>query len=260
MLIDIPPGLIIRPVARRIHVSSLQPGEILLDESQAHHLREVLRLKIGSSVELFTDAGLIAQAIVTRADPTGVAVRVETVEQSKSTGELIVASAVPKGDRADWMIEKLSELGVSRFIPLKTARSVVHPTGNSKRDRWLRIATESAKQSHRAGVMKIDELTEIDKLLSGDLIPPPGLSLKWQTQRWYLSTKDDAAPIGDFCLGSHPDQLLFLIGPEGGWTDDELARFASHGLTGVKLTATILRVETAAVAAAAIAATMVVRK
>jgi 16S rRNA (uracil1498-N3)-methyltransferase len=258
MLLDIHRRLIIPPVARRIHVSSLQPGEILLDKFQAHHLREVLRLKIGSSVELFTDGGLVAQGTVTRADPEAVTVRVETVEQSKTTGELIVASAIPKGDRADWMIEKLSELGVARFIPLKTARSVVHPTGQSKRERWMRIATESAKQSHRAGVMRIDELTEIDKLLAGDLTPLPGLPLKWQAQRWYLSTKEDAVAIGQFCKDSHLEQLFLLIGPEGGWTDEELSHFASSGLTGVKLTATILRVETAAIAAAAIAATMVV--
>ncbi len=168
--------LIIPPVARRIHVSSLQPGEIQLDESQAHHQRDVLRLKIGSSVELFTDDGLVAQGTVTRADPEAVAVRVETIEQSKTTSELIVASAIPKGDRADWMIEKLSELGVTRFIPLKTARSVVHPTGQSKRDRWMRIATESAKQSHRAGVMRIDELTEVDQLQFARVTRSGGIS------------------------------------------------------------------------------------
>ena len=147
---------IIRAVTRRIHVSGLSPGEIQLDESQAHHLRDVLRLKIGSSVELFDDAGSVAEAIVTQLDPAGVRVRFKAIRR-QAGGELIVASAVPKGDRADWMIEKLSELGVSLFIPLQTKRSVVHPTGSGKRDGWVRIATESAKQSRRAGVMQIDE-------------------------------------------------------------------------------------------------------
>jgi 16S rRNA (uracil1498-N3)-methyltransferase len=155
-------------VTRRIHVLRLSSGEIALDKSQAHHLRDVLRLKIGSSIELFDDAGNVADAVVTQLDPTGVSVRVETIRQAQPGGELIVASAVPKGDRADWMIEKLSELGVSRFIPLQTERSVVHPTGSGKRDRWARIATESAKQSRRAGVMQIDDLTTVDKLLPRD--------------------------------------------------------------------------------------------
>src|SRR5205085_9244178 len=91
--------LIISAVARRIHVPNLHPGEILLDESQAHHLRDVLRLKTDATVELFDDAGQVARAVVTRADATGVAVRVDMVEASSAMGELIVASAVPKGDR-----------------------------------------------------------------------------------------------------------------------------------------------------------------
>jgi 16S rRNA (uracil1498-N3)-methyltransferase len=238
------PHHIITRVARRIHVSSHCPGEIVLDDSQAHHLRDVLRLKIGSNVELFDDAGLVGQATVTRADASGVSVRVDSIHgtSTESSTQLIVASAVPKGDRADWMIEKLSELGVSRFIPLQTERSVVHPTGSGKRERWMRIATESAKQSRRSGVMRIDELTRINDLIS---------NLKSGTA-WYLSTADDARPIADL-LNESTNTLSLLIGPEGGWSDDEIARFDKQNLTPVKLTATILRVETAAIAAAAIA-------
>jgi 16S rRNA (uracil1498-N3)-methyltransferase len=236
------PHHIITRVARRIHVSSLCPGEIVLDDSQAHHLRDVLRLKIGSNVELFDDAGLVGQATVTRADASGVSVRVDAIEHAVVSRELTVASAIPKGDRADWMIEKLSELGVSRFIPLQTQRSVVHPTGSGKRDRWIRIATESAKQSRRSGVMRVDELTRVNDLIS---------NLKSQIS-WYLSTADDARPIADL-LNESSNTLTLLIGPEGGWSDEEIARFDGQNLTPVKLTATILRVETAAIAAAAIA-------
>src|SRR5262249_28805891 len=145
----------------------------------------------------------------------------------------------PKGERADWMIEKLGELGVNRFIPLAAARSVVLPKGQGKYERWKRIATESAKQSRRVGVMQIDELTEISAALAGG--------------GFYLSTRDDATPL----VSIEHSQLRnprFLIGPEGGWTDEEIESFKIAGLTGIKLTATILRVETAAVATAAIVA------
>jgi 16S rRNA (uracil1498-N3)-methyltransferase len=259
------PGPIISRVARRIHVPVVLSGEIVLDESQAHHLRDVLRLKIGSRIELFDAAGMVADAVVTRVDPAGVTVRVDAIERAKSGGELVVASAVPRGDRADWMIEKLSELGVSRFIPLQTARSVVHPAGNSKRDRWMRIATESAKQSHRAGVMRIDELTPLDALLRGMGVSPVHQRLEPQSHgrdahaTWYLSTADDATELRDV-INSQLDRLTLFIGPEGGWTDEELLRFAQGNLTPVKLTATILRVETAAIASAAIAATVVLRR
>jgi 16S rRNA (uracil1498-N3)-methyltransferase len=231
-------------VARRIHVQRIQTGENLLDASQAHHVRDVLRLRIGATVELFDDAGNVGQAIVTGVGAAGVAVRVEEIEQAETTENLVIASAVPKGDRADWMIEKLSELGVSRFIPLQTARSVVHPTGTGKRDRWTRIATESAKQSHRSGVLKIDDLTPIEALLAEF---PDAL----------VCSTEEATPLAEASLQS--DRAVVFIGPEGGWTHEEIAMFATHNLTSVKLTATILRVETAAIAAAAIAATLLAR-
>ena len=236
-------------MARRIHVIELSAGEIALDEAQAHHVRDVLRLSVGASVELFDDAGAIASGEIASVDPQRVIVRVEHVERARNRGELIVASAIPKGDRADWMIEKLSELGVTRFIPLQTERSVVHPTGSGKRDRWNRIATESAKQSRRAGVMQIDELTKLSEVLTETREGAP----------FYLSTAPDAVEIGDVLDGTWNRVFLF-IGPEGGWTDSEIKAFDEQSLTGVKLTATILRVETAAVAAAAIAATLLVRR
>ena len=77
------------------------------------------------------------------------------------------------------------------------------------------------------------------------------------TGKWFLSTADDATDLKEV-IGLQTDELTLFIGPEGGWTDQEISRFKECGLTGVKLTATILRVETAAIAAAAIAAVMVV--
>ena len=253
------PRPIIDHVPRRIHVPTLHPGEILLDESQAHHLRDVLRLKIGSSVELFDDAGALAEAIVVRTDASGVSVRVEEIRKAQASSALIIASAIPKGDRADWMVEKLSELGVTRFIPLKTERSVVHPTGPSKRERWIRIATEAAKQSKRAGVMQIDELTDVGKLLTpspciqgeggGEGSPhsiqnpqskienrmhPLPTPLPEYRERegvaWYLSTRADAKPASE--LAGSCKRLTLFIGPEGGWTDEEIATFGRARLDG----------------------------
>jgi len=143
-------------VARRIHVPVLAVGETRLDEAQAHHARDVLRLTQGAEVEVFDDEGRAACGTLLIA-PGAVAVRVEHLDEASagSSVRLTVASAVPKGERADWMVEKLSELGVAAFVPLATARSVVLPEGRNKRQRWARIATEAAKQSRRAGVMQI---------------------------------------------------------------------------------------------------------
>lgn len=232
---------------RRIHVSPpVRAGEMTLSEREAHHARDVLRLGAGDVVELFDDAGATARATIVACDSAGVVVRVEEPDASAAADiaiRLTVAAAVPKGDRADWMIEKLSELGVLRFVPLAAARSVVLPEGKNKRQRWTRIATEAAKQSRRRGVMRIDELTRLSDALRHASAEGPCCC---------LSTDAGAKPVLDLIAQTTPSTLTAFIGPEGGWTDEETAQFNAVGATGVKLTATILRVETAAVAIAAI--------
>src|SRR5437763_725211 len=103
--------LIIPTVLRRVHVPRLAVGEVQLDKSAAHHLRDVLRLKTGDQVEIFDDLGASAASVISRCDVNVVAVDVREISSPAETQELIIASAIPKGERADWMIEKLSELG-----------------------------------------------------------------------------------------------------------------------------------------------------
>lgn len=208
-------------------------------------------------LELFEDSGQVADGRIVQCDSHHVIVEIEAVRDKLAGVEIIIASAVPKGDRADWMVEKLSELGVSRFIPLAAERSVVLPTGQNKRDRWIRIATESAKQSRRAGVMKVDELTSVAEAIKGQRDEGRGQNKGAAARGFYLSTETGAMPVVSTlpsALTPHSSALIFLIGPEGGWSPPELSRFEAFHLTGVKLTGTILRVETAAVTAAAIVA------
>jgi 16S rRNA (uracil1498-N3)-methyltransferase len=251
-----PPGplLIIPAVVRRVHVSSVQPGDISLDAVQARHARDVLRLQSGAAVEVFDDAGTVATGELVIAGRE-VLVRVDASGVTRDVGDALawtIAAAVPKGERADWMVEKLSELGTAAFVPLAAARSVVLPEGRNKRERWTRIATEAAKQSRRAGVMRVGELTTLDAMLKelADTADAAG---------WHFSTADGAKPAGEAADALPPGirSIVAFIGPEGGWTDDELSRFAAAGLTPVRLTATVLRVETAAVAAAAIIGTVI---
>jgi 16S rRNA (uracil1498-N3)-methyltransferase len=202
----------------------------------------VLRLPDGSEVEIFDSQGRTALGKLLFTEAGGVAVKVEHIaERAGSSGvRVVVASAIPKGERADWMIEKLSELGVAHFIPLAAERSVTLPKGTTKFDRWGRIATEAAKQSRRKGVMSIAKLTSLDALLS-DSQPA-----------YVLSSTAGAIPITE-ALSDSRDTILLVVGPEGGWTEQESERFACTGHQQVALTETILRTETAAIAAATIA-------
>ena len=232
---------------RRLHVQTVGPGLIELDERQSHHARDVLRLEIGEAVELFDDGGRTAAGRIVSIMPR-VTVEAGAVRSADTDSvRIVVASAIPKAARADWMVEKLSELGVACFVPLLTARGVVQAEGQNKRQRWQRLAEESAKQCRRAGVMRIAEPCALDAVLA-----------KYGGAGWFFSTacgatsaRQAAEMVGPGCR-----ELLLLIGPEGGWTEAEEEKLRQRGLTPVSLGTTILRVETAAMAAAVVAGIM----
>jgi 16S rRNA (uracil1498-N3)-methyltransferase len=241
-------------VIRRIHTPVLQEGHNALGPVQAHHARDVLRLSDGDEVEVFDDAGRTAVGVLRFQGETAV-VEAWKIVAPEVTGERFrwsVASAVPKGERADWMVEKLSELGAQAFIPLATARSVVLPEGKNKRDRWARIATESAKQSRRAGVMRIEPLTALEEAVRAIAAAGPSK----EGEGWCLSTGKAALPIATAAGDVAGPSLTLFIGPEGGWTPEEVGRMTAAGLMEVRLTHTVLRVETAAVAAGAVVAAL----
>jgi len=238
--------LIIALVVRRLHVPKLIAGEVPLDAAQLRHARDVLRLGEGAKVQVFDDLGAVASGTLLFSGRRNAAVRVEKIEAPRSDAtRLTIASAVPKGERADWMVEKLSELGVFAFVPLAAARSVVLPQGTAKRQRWVRIATEAAKQSRRLGVMQVGELMPLQRVLSE--------SVRVGKLPLVLSTSAEAMPIARAMLSlAHASELIVFVGPEGGWTTEEQSAFQDAGAVGARLTGTILRIETAAVAAAAV--------
>jgi 16S rRNA (uracil1498-N3)-methyltransferase len=245
---------------RRVHVEELRPGEIELDEASGHHIARVLRLTVDTEVELFDDRGSVASATIAQLEPR-VVVKVDSVrEASANVSRITIAAAVPKGERADWMVEKLSELGCAAWIPLATARSVVLPEGRNKRERWMRIATESAKQSRRAGVMRIEELTRVEDAVASvkdDL----GVFLSTEAAAPSIvealggGASTETRPASGAAKWRDAPRVSLFIGPEGGWSDEEIDRFTRANMLGLRLTDTILRVETAAIAAAAVVAT-----
>lgn len=206
---------------RRFHVAELAPGRVRLDAGQSAHAQRVLRLGPGDAIELFDGRGHRAVATIRR---TGRVVEADVadIETAPPGATLVVAAALPKGRRADFMVEKLSELGVAAFQPVPFERSV--RTGTSMR-RFERIAVESAKQCGRAHVMEIR---------------PPG----WPAGPLVVADPDAPRRM------RAGDGDVVVVGPEGGLTDAERERFA--GATFASLGPTILRIETAAIAAAAV--------
>ena len=251
-------------MARRFRIPKLWVGEVHLEPAEAHHALAVLRLETGEWVELFDDAGFTAGGELIVVGDHGAAVRVRQILPPAARFRWTVAAALPKGDRADWMVEKLSELGAAAFIPLAATRSVVLPEGTSKHQRWQRLAVESAKQSRRAGVMRIDSLTSLGEALDrlprkphhpADAPSDAGAA----PAAWVMATEIPAMSVNDAiadALVARLTHLTIFIGPEGGWTAGELQAFTQAGVVAVRLTHSVLRVETAAVAAGAIVASM----
>jgi 16S rRNA (uracil1498-N3)-methyltransferase len=239
------PRLIIPAVIRRLHVPKLFVGTVPIEPAQARHARSALRLPEGTLIEVFDDRGAVASGKLIFDGASGAAVRINQIGPAAQPAgrQVVIASAVPKGERADWMVEKLSELGVAEFIPLMTDRAVVKPGGLNKRERWVRIATESAKQSRRNGVMEIAGIMRIKDLLAGIKEMQP-------VSAFILSTAPETPPLAEEV--AHATRTLLLIGPEGGWTQSEIDACERAGVIGARLTETVLRVETAAVAAAVI--------
>jgi len=227
---------------RRAFVPQLALGDLALPASQAHHLRDVLRLQAGEKIDVFDNAGNRANAAIVQCDAAGVTVRIAAIAAAeKSVGRLRIASAVPKSNRADWLAEKLSEIGVDEWLPLHCQRGVVLPEGKNKFARWQRLAVEAAKQSGRTSAMSI-----------GELITPADLLANRSPITWYLSPRE-SLPIFDALKPiSARSDLLVLIGPEGGWTEEEIELFRAADIPPVQLTDTILRIETAALTAAAV--------
>jgi 16S rRNA (uracil1498-N3)-methyltransferase len=227
---------------RRVHAPNLHTGKLTLQPPQAHHVRDVLRLGPGDPLDLFDDVGTTATGRLLEVTPAGVTIDVLAVTAASAPRQsLCIAAAVPKGQRADWMVEKLAELGVARSVPLVADRSVTLPKRAGKSDRWRRLAIEAARQSNRNDVMQIDDLTTLADF--ADHVA--------HERAWLLSTEPGASPAAAL-LHDAPAPNWLLIGPEGGWTDDELRLLDRPTIARVRLTLNILRIETAAVAAAAL--------
>ena len=218
----------------RFYCPELAAGELALPEAEGRHAWQVLRKSTGDRVELFDGAGRRAAAELVSVHKKAVVARAEEPTQTPAAPPLTVAAAVPKADRFKWMVEKLTELGVTTLVPLKTERTVVDP-GAAKLEKMAATVVAACKQSGRDRLMAIEPVTD----LASALARPAGTRL--------------IADVGASGRGGGVDTLL-LVGPEGGWTDAERAAAAEAGFEPVTLGPHVLRTETAAVAGAAVLA------
>lgn len=212
-------------------------AELIGDE--ARHLAKVLRKGPGDWVELFDGQGRAFRARVARIGRDRVALNVSSdpLPDRVPARPVTLAFAPPKGDRLDWLVEKATEVGVARLVPILCARSVVEP-GGAKLDRLRRRVIESCKQ---CGRNRVPELGPI--IPWGQFIP-----IEHAPRRWVCDPSGDA---GGPSAAQGEGPVAVVIGPEGGFTDEELDQARASGWEIISLGPTILRVETAALVALA---------
>jgi len=225
---------------RRFFVDQFHSQKAELTGEDAHHLTRVLRVETGQKFEV-SDNRQVWLAEVTQAHKERVVFSLlEEVPLRPAVAQLTLLVSVVKFDRMEWIFEKGTELGVERFIPVIADRTEqgLEKAIKKRRERWEKILMESAQQCRR------DRLPQL-----GDSLPfAEAVKIEGQV-RWLLD-EDGGEPIAKAAPAMRlpTDQVLILIGPEGGWTDRE----RDAGWTRVTLGNRILRTETAALAAAAI--------
>jgi 16S rRNA (uracil1498-N3)-methyltransferase len=216
---------------------------VTLDGPEAHHLIHVMRADAGREITLFDGTGVEFAAVVESVRRSEVEARI--VERREVERELAcpltVGVALPKGDRQKWLVEKLTELGVATLVPLVTERGVAQPV-DAARERLQRAVIEASKQCGRNRLMQI----------AGPQAWGEWISQAHPDARRLLA-HPGGRPLPEIALDqTAPVQLA--IGPEGGLSETEVGQAIDAGWQAVDLGPRILRVETAAVALAAVVA------
>jgi 16S rRNA (uracil1498-N3)-methyltransferase len=231
---------------RFFHPSLAEQDSVSLDGAEAHHLIHVLRAALGTEVILFDGTGAEFLARVERTERSSV--RLKIIERREVDRELpcvvSLGVALPKGDRQRWLVEKATELGVTRLVPLVTVRGVAQPTADALR-RLRRTVIEASKQCGRNRLMEIGEPLAWSDFVKGGA--DSGQRQKEPAAR--LFGQPGGIRLAEYRLGpGSAASILLAIGPEGGFTDDESSKALDADWQAIDLGPRILRVETAAIA------------
>ncbi len=228
-----------------------------LTGEHAFHLSRVLRAQVGQEFDIATGHAVRHGRITAiSGDRVEFALGKEVV--GKSSAHLTLVLAVFKFDRMEWAIEKCTELGVTRIIPLIARRTDSHlaAAAGKRHDRWQRLARQAAEQSRRAAAPEISAPVRLKELGSAGVPPASAAEADTAPIKVVLAESGTTTRLRDLLdsgSGDGPSEVVLAIGPEGGWTDEELEWFRDSGWAVASLGGTILRAETAAIVAVALA-------
>jgi len=217
----------------------------------AAHLARVLRAEVGQEFDIAT-GDEVRRGTITFVSYDRVDFALDAKPHRKlrslpaAAPKITLALAIFKFDRMEWAIEKCTEIGVARIIPVIARRTDAHlATASVKRhERWLRIVRQAAEQSRRVAPPEVASPVKLKEL---DGVLPTGA-----LTRVVLAESEEDTRLADV-LHSRPGEVVLAVGPEGGWASGELSWFFEEGWVAASLGETILRAETAAIVATALA-------
>jgi 16S rRNA (uracil1498-N3)-methyltransferase len=230
---------------RRWIADEVSGNRAALTGEHARHLSQVLRAHVGQEFDISTGTEL-RHGRISGIHSDRVEFELGEVVEHSAASPITVALSIFKLDRMEWAIEKCTELGVARIVPLIAARTESHLAAAAQKrvERWQRIAKQASEQSRRISPPEIASPIKLRDLLAMDT-----------EARIVLSEVEDSAVLKDV-IAQNARSLLLAIGPEGGWKEQELTAFRDAGWKSASLGDTVLRAETAAIAAVAIASSV----
>lgn len=232
----------------RVHVPGpLFAGTLALPEGPARHLVRVLRLDVGAAIRVFDGEGHEFEAVIESVRRDGVAVRIgaEVANDVESPLSITLLQGVARGDKMDTILQKATELGVTRIVPLLLARSTVKlgADGIARRhEHWLGIIASACEQCGRSRLPRLEPATQLQAALEAGE----------EALRLLLSPDASASSLPAL-LSGYPEAakhgVCLLAGPEGGFDDNEIAQAMARGYKPARLGPRVLRTETAGIAA-----------
>jgi 16S rRNA (uracil1498-N3)-methyltransferase len=220
-------------------VAALPDGDTLtLDGPEGHHAATVQRLRVGESVLLGDGRGTLVRASITAVGKGTLDLALgERSYEPQPIPRIVVIQGIAKGDRGELAVQAMTEVGVDVVVPWAAARSIAQWKSDKQRQRWADTAREAAKQSRRARVPVVEP-------------PASTKDLTGRLNGAFVLHEEASAPVSTVELPAL-DDIVLVVGPEGGITPDELATFEAAGAQAVRLGSSVLRTSTAGPAAIA---------
>ncbi len=231
-----------------VPTSSFEDELVRLSQEQAHQVRQVLRLGPGDTVVVLDDRGTEYEVMLTAVGPKEAVGRV--VSTRPAAGEpkvqLTLFQSLLVREKFEWVLQKATEVGVTQIVPVLTARGLVRTKQieENKLDRWQRILAEAAEQAHRGRIPRLEPVVPLADVFSRFV----------GFDRFLIAAPSETVNLRQALHGMERPEptIALLIGPEGGFTEEEVALAREKGAIAVGLGPRILRTETAAVVACAL--------